>query len=937
MKLIKYILIFTIFISTLVAKDLKKVSLQLQWKHQFEFAGFYIAKEKGFYKDVGLDMEIKEFNFGTNTIKDVENEITTFGISYPTIILEKSKGADVVLLGSILQSSPHILVSLKSSGIKSIKDFKNKKIMINDNASKTASFISMLKSQDILLDDMVKVKHSFNIEDLINKKVDIITAFSSNELYTLEKKGIEYDVWDPKDYGFDFYDVITFTLNKTLIENPSMVKAFKKASLKGWTYAFENIDETIELILEKYNTQNKTKEALLYEAKVLKQLAYHNVDRIGKIDKNKIQRIYDIYNLMGLAKNKINIDKFIFQNIQKQLTLTAIEKDYLLNNKVIRMCNNPNIAPFEFTQNGNMNNMQGIAIDTIKLIEKKLNISFKNIPTTSWTQSQQFLKDKKCDILPFAVKNKQRTSYANFTKPYISLPLAIFTQKNQPIISGIDEINNKKISVKKGSSIIPMLKSKYPNLIIKETNSVESALRDVNNGNTYFTISNVPTVSYCISKNIFNNLQISGYLNIIAKASIAIRNDNIILLKILDKALYNISEESHKKIYKKWVSSSIQEPITDYSLVWQILSMVFIIILFFIYQQYMLKKSIKESQELINATMEAIVIHKNGICIDVNQSAIDMFGFKVKDDFKGLNILQQVAQESQELVKKKMSMENTNQYEATLLRKDGSKFYGLVHGKFIHNKTLRLAGIIDITLLKEQEQLISEQSKMVQMGEMIGNIAHQWRQPLSVISTAASGIKVQKKFDLITPSQENEMLDNIVKNANFLSDTIDIFRDYIKEEKEIKEVILQTRISGAINIIEATIKNNHIKLITNIDDTEPIPITMVVGELSQVIINLINNAKDILLEKKINEPFIKISLIKKNNTTIIEVEDNGGGIPNDILAKIFNPYFTTKHQSQGTGLGLHMSKNIIEQHLNGKLSAKNYKYGAIFTIELPLV
>ena len=230
-----------------------------------------------------------------------------------------------------------------------------------------------------------------------------------------------------------------------------------------------------------------------------------------------------------------------------------------------------------------------------------------------------------------------------------------------------------------------------------------------------------------------------------------------------------------------------------------------------------------------------------------------------------------------------------------------------------------------------------EQSKMASMGAMIGNIAHQWRQPLSVISTAASGIIISKEYDNLTDEQENKMLEGIIDNTQYLSDTIDTFRDYIKEKKELKEVILQDRLNNAINIVSDSLKNNYIKLINNIDDCESIKITMVVGELSQVVINIINNSKDVLLDNNISEPLIEINLVKnENNIAIITIEDNAGGIPDDILPKIFDPYFTTKHESQGTGLGLHMSKDIIEKHLKGKLYVKNINDGAKFFIELPL-
>ncbi len=226
---------------------------------------------------------------------------------------------------------------------------------------------------------------------------------------------------------------------------------------------------------------------------------------------------------------------------------------------------------------------------------------------------------------------------------------------------------------------------------------------------------------------------------------------------------------------------------------------------------------------------------------------------------------------------------------------------------------------------------------MAQMGEMIGNIAHQWRQPLSTISTAASGMKLEKEFDMLNDEKFNESCDIIVKNTLHLSKTIDTFRNFIKEKKEKKKVIVQDRINIALDIIEASIKDNHIELINKIDYTKPIEYVMTVGELSQVIINIFNNAKDILLLNNIKSPWIKVNLQQDNNIIRITIEDNAGGVPEDIIDKIFDPYFTTKHQSQGTGLGLHMSYQIINDHLDGLLYVKNTEYGAKFFIEFPLI
>jgi polar amino acid transport system substrate-binding protein len=249
MKIRYLVWICLLFYSSILnAKDLQNISVQLLWKHQFEFAGFYMAKYKGFYKDVGLKVQLKEYKRGIDITKDVEKGKSTFGVAYPKIVLDRSNGAKVVLLNAIFQSSPHILVTLKSSGINQIKDFKNKKIMIDKDAIKTAPLLSMLYSKNIKLSDMKRIDPHFHIEDLVEGKTDISSAYMSNELYKLDDLGIKYNIFDPKEYGFDFYNDILFTSEKFTKNHPVVVDNFQKATIKGWNYAFSHIDETIKVI-----------------------------------------------------------------------------------------------------------------------------------------------------------------------------------------------------------------------------------------------------------------------------------------------------------------------------------------------------------------------------------------------------------------------------------------------------------------------------------------------------------------------------------------------------------------------------------------------------------------------------------------------------------------------------------------------------------------
>ena len=199
--------------------------------------------------------------------------------------------------------------------------------------------------------------------------------------------------------------------------------------------------------------------------------------------------------------------------------------------------------------------MSGVAIDTLNQITKYLNITFQNIPTSSWSQSQEFLKEKKCDILPAAVSTKERLKYFNFTKPYLELPLAIFTEKNKPLVNNLSEIIHKPWSRHEGSSLIQLINKQYPNNKLIKTKSTIHSLQSVNNGVAYFTIATLPVASNLIIKYQLDNLQIAGYSNILYKISIAVRNDDLLLRDILDNALAHIPELKHNEILKSWIKN----------------------------------------------------------------------------------------------------------------------------------------------------------------------------------------------------------------------------------------------------------------------------------------------------------------------------------------------------------------------------------------------
>ncbi|MEA3554208.1 MAG: cache domain-containing protein [Campylobacterota bacterium] len=244
----------------------------------------------------------------------------------------------------------------------------------------------------------------------------------------------------------------------------------------------------------------------------------------------------------------------------------------------------------------------------------------------------------------------------------------------------------------------------------------------------------------------------------------------------------------------------------------------------------------------------------------------------------------------------------------------------------------------------KQERELFQQSKQAALGDMIGNIAHQWRQPLSAISTSASGMQVTYQINALSDDDFINYTDAIINNAKYLSQTIDDFRDFIRSEKKITRFDVSESVKKCMAIVNSSINNHNLNVQTSYE--ENLIVNNFDNELQQAVINIFTNSKDALKDNisDSDERIIFIETFKEENKAIISIKDTAGGIPEDIIEKVFEPYFTTKHQSQGTGLGLYMTHQIIIDSMKGSLNVENITFeynnktynGAKFSIILNL-
>ena len=586
----KLLIIYFILLLTSQANEKQKVTLYLDWLNQFQFAGYYIAKEKGFYNEVNLDVNIIEYSNNNITKKVIENE-STYGIGKSSLIVDKFEGNNIILLSSIFQNSPLVLISLANSNIKTPKDLINKKVMITGDAKQSASIESMIASQGVNLKDITIQEHSFDIEDLINGTTDAMACYLSNEPYILNQKNIKFNVLNPNDYNFNFYEGILFTSKKESENNQIRVQNFNEASLRGWKYAFDNIEETAKLIYEKYNTQNKSLDLLIYEGSILKDFAKIDNNSLGNIHPQTIDEIKRFYTLLGLnTSNTLFETKTILFN-KNDILLNEKQLEYLENNKFTLLIEN-NKVPFSFK---NTNEIIGIEIDFWKLISNKLSKPF-NIEET--------LKNEFLNIFTSSIKTKFIYSFEKkhsnkylLSNSIAQIPIALATKDKVNYISDLSSLKSISIGVLKDLDLISTLKKDYPEINFIEITSIEDGMRKIKENKLFALIDNLYTLSHKIEEFKIDELKINNTLKYKIDMYLETDRKHEEFIKIINNAIFTLTEKEKSTILNNYQLILYHKNIDLFYVLKFIIPLV-ILLTIFAFLNYRLKNEIKRRKQI---------------------------------------------------------------------------------------------------------------------------------------------------------------------------------------------------------------------------------------------------------------------------------------------------------------------------------------------------
>jgi len=296
--------------------ELTPVSLQLKWSHQFQFAGYYAAKELGYYKEEGLDVELHEFFHTDTVVNKVVSGKVDFGIGDSTILAEFVNGQPIVALSAIAQENPLVLFAKKSSGISKPSDLIGKKVMFDSASVGGASIQAMLSKQNISPSKYTYFIHNYNYQGLIDGTIDAVSGYLTSTTYFYQNHNTPINIIKPQSYGVNFYGDILFTSQKLLKQDPETVEKFRRASLKGWSYAVSHSDEIINLILSKYN-KTLTEDELNFEAQEMIKLMDYPVIEIGHMHQQRWAHIADIFLEQGMIKQEVDFERFIYQPTEK--------------------------------------------------------------------------------------------------------------------------------------------------------------------------------------------------------------------------------------------------------------------------------------------------------------------------------------------------------------------------------------------------------------------------------------------------------------------------------------------------------------------------------------------------------------------------------------------------------------------------------------------
>lgn len=661
-----------------------EIILQLKWLHQFQFAGYYAALEQGFFAEEGLQVRLQERDMSRNNILQVLEGEAEYGVADSILFFHRDAGQGLKLIAPIFQHSPNVLMTLRSSGIQSPKDLIGRRLAFYDNNSEGVSILAMLADQGILQEGLLRQSWDERMEKLKSGEVDAIAAYSTNEPFRFREEGYSVNIIDPKHYGMDFYGDIFFTSAKEAEQNPERVEAMRRAVIRGWHYALDNKEEIIDLILERYNTQGKSREALKNEALGLEPMIARHTIEMGYLDSGRLDFILNQLSRLNL----LDVDErghqgLVFESTGKsasrQLNLTQAEQAFLESINKLRVAVDPDWAPFEYYDADG--HLQGISADYLALLEERLGIEIELVKDLTWPEVMVSARNREIDLVPAISSTPERRQFLRFTQPYVRSPMVLVTQQQVDYIPDIRQLQGKKLLVVEGYASDEMLSTHFPELGVDRVSSTLVGLNRVAAGDAEVFVGNLAAVTHLIKTEGLANLKVSGQTPYSFDLSMGVRDDWPLLAQILDKLLTGVSPQEHSHIYNRWVDLPQDQVFPWHRLLPGLLLLLAVFLLMGLYTLYLIRLNHRLHQaeaELLekNSELERVSItdkltacynrhHLDRVLADQASLALrharplsvvlfDLDYFKAVNDYHGHQVGDEVLKNFAQLVEQKI-------------------------------------------------------------------------------------------------------------------------------------------------------------------------------------------------------------------------------------------------------------------------------------------
>ncbi len=529
-------------LSDAAEQPLTEITVQLNWKHQFQYAGFYAAITQGYYKAAGLKVTLRECTHPNHSfLPKLLNGKVQFVVSNSDLIYHALRGKPIVIVANYFKRPA--LAFLTKPDIHTPLDLNGRVIAGTKNGALQYTTLDALLHLFGIQAQIRNIPPEEQLQGFIDGTLDALSAFSTDEPQRLAQQGVQYNLIRPELFGIQGLDVNVATLRDFAMQHPDIVRKFVQATNRGWRYALRYPANVIDQIMLRWNTQHKSRRALEMEALLTQAHVLARLYPIGSLNRSLFEQVAESYVAAGMAKSTLPLQKALWHEHWEQTQAGTIPLPF---------CNDPDWPPIDYTTP--LGQPDGIAPAFAQALFQQYLPQYQlvHVPTASWHESLHRFANGDCKLLVEAVKTPAREKTMLFTRPYMTYPFLVITRAGTPYINGLDDLRGKTIARQKGSALIELLHKRYPDIHILQTDTTQKAFLAVATGKADAALAIGPVAKNMIAAAGLDNLAINGVTNLTYPIRMAVAKSEPLLLSELDNAIIHFPPHELAKIQARY-------------------------------------------------------------------------------------------------------------------------------------------------------------------------------------------------------------------------------------------------------------------------------------------------------------------------------------------------------------------------------------------------